>query len=494
MIGLGFAAMVLMVVVVAIVAAVGSSRRARGAAVPARPVPPGPHQDDEQPAPPELDLDGLLHRWRAAGLLDADQARAIARFEREATIPTELPPPPRRRVPVAAEALGYLGGALAVTGLVIVLSRYWSDLAPGARVAISGATALALLGAGAATRETDPALARLRGVLWLGSTVAAVTCAVVLADALGADDERILVLAGGAAATVAGAALWRASRNRPLQQVSCIAGAAVLAGAAADLALSGFAGGVAVWLVGAAFVALGLWGVTTAPAVDQAAGAIAVVVGGTVMAGNWEAGGLLIGVASVLALLAVAVVPRLAPPATAPWALGAVAAVGFVMVVPGTVGYFSQEAGVLTGIVVWLVGVGTTVLGASRTTRLPVVVELAGGIALLAGAAVTGTQAPGFASLFGVVTAVALLGFGMLPGQVLLSLLGAVGLLVNVPWAIAWWFPGEGRAPLLLFVAGLLLVGVAVLLTRLGGRIRREVPAGRRRGGGGPMRPSVRGT
>jgi hypothetical protein len=63
----------------------------------------------------------------------------------------------------------------------------------------------------------------------------------------------------------------------------------------------------------------------------------------------------------------------------------------------------------------------------------------------------------------------------MLPGQVLLSVLGSIGLLVNVPWAIAWFFPGEGRAAVLLLASGALLVGVAVLLTRMRGRFREEL-------------------
>jgi len=70
---------------------------------------------------------------------------------------------------------------------------------------------------------------------------------------------------------------------------------------------------------------------------------------------------------------------------------------------------------------------------------------------------------------------VGLVALGMLPGRVLMSVFGSVGLLVNVPWAISWFFPGEGRAPLLILVAGVLILLVAVLLTRMGGRFREEL-------------------
>jgi hypothetical protein len=73
---------------------------------------------------------------------------------------------------------------------------------------------------------------------------------------------------------------------------------------------------------------------------------------------------------------------------------------------------------------------------------------------------------------------------------VLLSVTGALGLLGNVPWAIAHFFPGEGRAPLLVLVSGVLLVAVAILLARMGGRLRSEVIDRRDRNGRDPgLRP-----
>ena len=76
-------------------------------------------------------------------------------------------------------------------------------------------------------------------------------------------------------------------------------------------------------------------------------------------------------------------------------------------------------------------------------------------------------------------TAIGCIAVGMLPGRVLMSVVGSVGLLAFVPWAIAHFFPGEGRAPLLIVVSGALIVAVAVLMAAQSTRWRDEV--------GGPL-------
>jgi hypothetical protein len=181
------------------------------------------------------------------------------------------------------------------------------------------------------------------------------------------------------------------------------------------------------------------------------------------------------GVATACSLIAVAIVPTIPSTRGDQLLVGVIGGLALLESTPSALGYFSQDAGVVTGLTVWTIGATLLLVGARRLVRLGLVVEVIGGLALVGGAALTGVQAPGFASIFGIVTAVGLVGLGMLPGQVLLSLFGAVGLLVNVPWAISWFFPGEGRAPLLIMVSGVLIVAIAVLLTRMGGRFRHEL-------------------
>jgi hypothetical protein len=142
---------------------------------------------------------------------------------------------------------------------------------------------------------------------------------------------------------------------------------------------------------------------------------------------------------------------------------------------PAAIGYFAQEAGLATGLVVWAGGAVLLALGYRHLVRGAVVVQLGGGAALLVGAAVTGVQWPTFAPVFGLATALALLALGTLPRGILFSLFGAVGLLANVPWAITRFFPGESRAPLLILASGAVIIGAAVLLGRSGDRFRTEL-------------------
>jgi hypothetical protein len=110
-----------------------------------------------------------------------------------------------------------------------------------------------------------------------------------------------------------------------------------------------------------------------------------------------------------------------------------------------------------------------------RMVRVPVVVLLLGGAALVGGLALMGRQSVTLATVAGLIAAVTLSAVGTRPGWAVLSLVGAAALLVNVPWAIWWFFPGEDRAPLLTTVSGAVIVGVAVLLARVRGRLRHEL-------------------
>ncbi len=194
---------------------------------------------------------------------------------------------------------------------------------------------------------------------------------------------------------------------------------------------------------------------------------------------------------SATCVLAVAVVPLLGADRADRALLAAIGAIGFLQSVPSTIGYFSGEAALATGLVTWALGAALVVVGARRLVGVHTVVEALGCVALLVGAAVTAAQFPGFAPVFGIVTSIGLVAFGMLPGRVVLSLFGTLGLLVNVPWAIARFFPGEGRAPVLIMVSGVMLVAVAVVLARLGGRVRSEL-GHRRRGPVGHVGPGER--
>jgi hypothetical protein len=449
-------------------------RRPRGAR-PVRPTAPRPGRGDA--AQPWSALDAALAEWTAAGLLSADQATAIRKHETAKPAPGPLPQRPRRGTSLA-EALGYLGGALALAGVVLLVARYWSDVGLAGQLTISGAASVLLLLGGAAIGDaTAPSLVRLRAVAWLASAgTTAVFAVVAVRDGFDVSAAETLTLVGAGAVAVDSGLLWR-GLHRPLQQLACLAAVIVALGAAvAEVTDPPGWSGVTVLVAGFATVALGLRRLVPSEVPTEALGAVAVVVGGQLAAGEWNGPGGLLLVVSVVALAALALVPGLAPRAANPAdyvALGSVAAVGLSEGVPFVVRYFSQDAAGITGLVTYAAGAALIAIAAARLVRVPDVVEALGAVTLLAGAAVTFGQWHGFAPLLGTVSAIALIAVGMLPGRTILTYAGALGLLVNVPWLIAWFFPGEGRVPLLTLGTGAVLVGIAVLLTRRGGGDRR---------------------
>jgi len=419
-----------------------------------------------------------LRRWAAAGLLSDEQAAVILAHETMATAEAPARPVPARsrRIPSVAEALGYLGGMLAIIGLVLLVAQYWPDMATVGRLALSGAGALVLLGGGALVHaKADPALDRLRGFLWLASTAAtALFTGVMTADGFGVTRAGTIGLAcAGAVALQSGLLWWW--RERPLQQLAFLGGLAAFAGAFVSEFASKGPVGLTVWTLGATYVYLGVRRHTPLPLLTGGLGALAVIVGAGITSTHWQGFGLVFAVATSFGLLAVAVVPGLAPTKADQLVVGILGGIALLQATSGALGYFAADAGIATGVTTWVVGGALLSIGARRLVRLPVVAEVLGGGALIGGTALTGLQWHGFAPIFGIVTAVALVTLGMLPGQVLLSVFGSVGLLINVPWAIGWFFPGEGRAPLLIMVSGTLILAVAVLLTRMGGRFRREL-------------------
>ena len=135
------------------------------------------------------DLDELLGRWVAEGWIEAGQAARIRAGEAahaQAAVPggMAVPAPAEspRRAPLVVEALGYLGGVIAIVAGVVAVDQLWPGIPTGAELAFAAAGTVAL-GAVAALMRTagEPALGRLRSVLWLLSTMSLVAFMGVLA-------------------------------------------------------------------------------------------------------------------------------------------------------------------------------------------------------------------------------------------------------------------------------------------------------------------------
>lgn len=184
-------------------------------------------------------LEAALARWRAADLLDDAQVAAVRAHEAARARTDAAPAPasapawggPAPTVPAAdgrrtlfAEAVGYLGAALAVGALALLLGDLWRQLTPGGRIAlavllttVAGAVAVSL------HRTTSPAIARLTSLLGLATTLGAAWTAGLVAEAVLLPDHRVGLAASVAALAVALPA--QLVRPRPLPQLTLLASA-----------------------------------------------------------------------------------------------------------------------------------------------------------------------------------------------------------------------------------------------------------------------------
>jgi len=318
------------------------------------------------------DLHDQLTRWTAEGLIDAGQAARIAAAEAARTkspssplrssagSPDQsaadgpVPEPAARRTPLAVEALGYLGGALAIVAGFGVIPTLWAGFPISAELALAAVAATAFWAAGAVLRTGgEPAFRRLRTVLWLTSTASLAAFVGLIAAQIWDLGATSAGLVTAAVTTVYAVALWWRTRAA-LQHLAMFAGTAVIAGTAvASLAPSSGAWGpgLAVWVVSA------LWGTAAYRGylVPVTAGYVAAGVGlltGAQMTMQTAAGHAL-ALLTVAGLLAAGVVLRRV-------LLLGFGAVGIIVMVPQTaVRYLPTSAGAPLAVFV----VGLSLLG-----------------------------------------------------------------------------------------------------------------------------------
>ncbi len=224
------------------------------------------------------DLGARLEAWRSAKLVTAKQAAAIREFE-AAKVAAE--PRPSRGGPLA-EAVGYVGAAIALAAVAILLADRWKDLNLGGRVGIVGLLTLVVASAGFALRRSDMApLERLVSVLLTASVLGATWIVGILvseATAFRAYDVA-LVCAGSALAMSVALYRWRA-RALPLLAMLASSLAIVIATFARPaLSQEDMWGGVAAWALGVFWVMLA-WGRWLKPEpIAAAAGSLLAIFG-----------------------------------------------------------------------------------------------------------------------------------------------------------------------------------------------------------------------
>jgi hypothetical protein len=181
-------------------------------------------------------LTDRLDAWVDAGLVSPEQAQRIIAFEADGSRHTGWSPAvegaaddrfehpfghpsdtvrpgsaARNRTSIA-EAIGYVGAALALGAISLLLGQLWADLLIGGRLTLVGVLTIAVFGAGLALKgSSQPAMQRLTSVL-LTATVAGVGwfAAVVADDVLELRPPAVGLMVGAAMLIVAAALyLWR---------------------------------------------------------------------------------------------------------------------------------------------------------------------------------------------------------------------------------------------------------------------------------------------
>jgi hypothetical protein len=279
------------------------------------------------------DLVDVLQRAVEAGLLRADQAQAVLAAERTRGGPSRE----GHRLPVT-EALGYLGGLLALSGAVTLAIQYWRDVPTAGRLGLLAAVAVVTWLVGARIGDgSASALIRLRGALWFASSVAVAALAGQAAQDVAHAGSATVWLSAGAAAAVHAGLLWRL-RDRPAQHLACLAGVLVAtAGSAADTAGGAAAVGLAVVAVGAAWVVAGWLAVLPPPVLALVGGGVAVLAGAGITTDDWPDAAPLLGLAAAAVFVAVGI-------ATVRTPLLVVGLVGGFGYLPWTVGHFFADS------------------------------------------------------------------------------------------------------------------------------------------------------
>jgi len=379
------------------------------------------------------------------------------------------PRPTTTLVPAVIEAVAYLGGLLALIGLTLLVSAYWDGMPSTLRIVLPAtATALALTSAALVAPATagwpvgEAAVERMRSFLWLVAIAAgAVTGGVAATELVERHPARTVAALGATAALAVATALWR-GRQRPVPQAAAMTAGLVAVATGMAETSTGSAGLIVVALA-ICLLALGLGRLTPSPWITVGIAAVGLLVGSAMTADTWHGEGLLMIDATVATLFVIALGPIDRGVAERRCVL-AVALLGTWIGVPQSVAWFSGEAPTVTGAVIWATGLCVAALALRALTRHARIVTVAGALMMVGGAALTGRHSVALAVVWGTATAMAMLVIGT--RRFALSVVGALGLLVDVPWAILHFLPGERRAPLAILAAGIVLVGVAVVLVR----------------------------
>ena len=267
--------------------------------------------------------------------------------------------------------------------------------------------------------------------------------------------------------------LW-AGRPRPLQQTTFLVGVIFAVGSATNEWWDISVVGAVTLLLGATTLFIAQREIGTYPVITAVIGAGAMVAGSLMMLDQMATAGALLLVVTSMVLIRLGQQPLSATNGDLVPAFLVAGVLSLVVTVPASLAQFGGDDGLFAGLLMWVIGIGSYWLGERRNVRVPEVLLAIGGAAIITGPAIVSIESTNAGALLGLASAVACLAVGATPGRVALSFTGAGSLLIYVPWSIAHFFPGEGRAPLLIAVSGVLIVGIALFIAKSAKRLGSE--------------------
>ena len=305
-------------------------------------------------------LDERLTDWIEHGLITEEQAAAIRQRERERQTGSG-------RIPIVAEAAGYVGGVLAVVGVGVLLEDFWERMTPGSFVVLAVLVSAILAVVGAVLRDhAEPAAQRLVSVVWLLSVGGVAMAAGIYGGEFTTAEDAGFVLVVGVPTTAYAATLW-ALRDQILQVVALF-GSAITTYfgllTLPDVELEALGVGLAVIVFGAGWTAAGRRELLRPSDVVMLLGTATVVVGSQIVgAGDHRGAGLVLACVVAGLLVAVGVAD------SRPLFLGAGAVAVFITVPQVVFHFFGDTIGAPVALLLTGVALLATALALIRLRR-----------------------------------------------------------------------------------------------------------------------------
>lgn len=241
-----------------------------------------------------------LKRWVEAGLIEAGTADAIDVFESQRSAES--------RVSRGIEAIAYLGAALVLVAVWVLIAQTWDAFGPWAQLGLSGLIAVILFTVGLILgRSDEPAVNRAQTFAWaLAVGAVALAAQIVFEELVTVDDDTTFLLVSLISLLTAAGLWWMRKSVLQVVAMAIAAGMTVTATVSLSEGYSGWRYGVSLTGLGILWLVLTWRGVLKPSRTSYALGAIGVLLIAVPEGGDlpWP----LLGLGMGLALMAISVV------------------------------------------------------------------------------------------------------------------------------------------------------------------------------------------